>query len=260
MTDNPKDMQALFCIFAGADPGIFVRGSNLPKIVDKQKKKWGRGEGRGVVQYLFCFSMVDCHWNSFNRQYFFYKYDIPWYFLHAKITFEMIVLALKMCKWCHSGTVVGGSWAPPPEFVFVSNGVKSCNFRLSWKPGRVCMTGERITLLNLEVFRIFQTFTLCIIHVLTSEESQKKYIKEDQNNLWTASPTHQISTQDPTSDKSQRGPDHRSPSGSAHVFGTINDNMKIIFDILSSSGVIGRVCRPVSMAMWKLSVLTFAIL
>ena len=71
---------------------------------------------------------------------------------------------------------------------------------LSRKPWIVCMTGEGI--LNLEVIQIFQIFSLCI--TLASGASQKK-IKRRKNNLWTPSLTHQISTQDPTSDKSQGG-------------------------------------------------------
>ena len=50
----------------------------------------------------------------------------------------------------------------------------------------------------------------------TDERSEpEKNIKiRKKNNLWTPSPTHQTSTQDPTSDKSQGGggfPDPRSP-------------------------------------------------
>ena len=72
----------------------------------------------------------------------------------------------------------GGGGGPPHKFSGL-NGVKSCvldkiiiEMALSWKPAIVCMEDERITILNLEVIRIFQIFTLCII--LASGASQKK--------------------------------------------------------------------------------------
>ena len=55
---------------------------------------------------------------------------------------------------------------------------------------------------NLEVIRIFQLVILCII--LASKASKKKYNIRQKQPL-DPSPTNQTSTQDPTSDKSQRG-------------------------------------------------------
>ena len=79
--------------------------------------------------------------------------------------------------------------------------------------------GRRGNPLNVEVIRIFQIFTLYIWY-WRAERARKNYQNKKKNNLWTPSPTHQTSTQDPTSDKSQGGPDPRfppPPSGSAHA-------------------------------------------
>ena len=59
---------------------------------------------------------------------------------------------------------------------------------------------------NLEVIMhvmIFQTFILCT--------KEKNYNNKIKTTFGPPSPTRQTSTQDPTSDKSQGGPDPRSP-------------------------------------------------
>ena len=67
---------------------------------------------------------------------------------------------------------------------------------------------------NLEVIRIVQTFTL--LQYWRAKRARINYNnKIKKNNLWTPSPTHKSSTQDPASDKSQEGgggcPDPRPP-------------------------------------------------
>ena len=137
---------------AGADPGIFVRGGpTFWKFLTSKKKKntTKRGEGGG-------FSMV---------------VDIPRCFLQAKTHSRWL---FKLCKigkcvsykLCHSGGGGGGVLVVLPQNFFGLNGVKSCvldkiniAMALSWKPVIVCMMGERITILKLEVIQIFQIFT-----------------------------------------------------------------------------------------------------
>ena len=133
----------------------------------KKKKTPTKGGEGGGLQYLFCFSMV---------------VDIPRCFLQAKTHSGWLFKLCKIGKCVIYVTVGGGGAGVLPQKFLVLNGVKSCvldkiNIEMarSWKPAIVCMTGERITILNLEVIRIFQIFTLCII--LASGESQKKIIK-----------------------------------------------------------------------------------
>ena len=76
---------------------------------------------------------------------------------------------------------------------------------LSWKSRIVCMTGEGLTLFELgsdsDFLNIYTMYN-------TGERSKKNKIK---NNSWTFSPTHQISTKEPTSDKSLGDPDPYPP-------------------------------------------------
>ena len=62
--------------------------------------------------------------------------------------------------------------------------------------------------LNLEIIRIFQTFTLYECKILASEASQKKYTNKMNTTLGSLllhCPSYQTSTQDPISHKSQEG-------------------------------------------------------
>ena len=54
---------------------------------------------------------------------------------------------------------------------------------------------------------------LLVLELLRPDSSSLPCLYSTENNLWIPSPTHQTSTQDPTSDKSQGGggPDPRSP-------------------------------------------------
>ena len=115
------------------------------------------------------------------------------------------------------GKTGGGVWGSSPRkkmVYMVWNCVILDNINmemgLSWKPGIVCMTGDGDNPLNLEAIRIFQK-----IYTMydTGERSEKIY----QNKIKTTfgppllhvpiKPPHKT----PTSDKSQGGPDPRSP-------------------------------------------------
>ena len=79
----------------------------------KKKKNAKKGEG-GLLQYLFCFSMVEIyfrHWNSFINNNF-YKYDISWCFLQAK-HIQGYCLSFVKCV-----ILQGGLGGPPPEKIW----------------------------------------------------------------------------------------------------------------------------------------------
>ena len=94
--------------------------------------------------------------------------------------------------------------------MFGLNGVKSCNFR-QYKHGNGTFMkardsvydGIRDNPFNVEVIRIF--FFLNIYTMYNTGERNKP--EERLTQPLTPSPTHQISTQDPTSYKSHEGAD-----------------------------------------------------
>ena len=84
---------------------------------------------------------------------------------------------------------------------------------LSWKPRMVCITGAGLTLFERGSDSDFSN-----IYTMYNTGERSEPEKKFKNNLWTPSPTHQISTQDPTTDKSQGGSGPPvPPSGSAHA-------------------------------------------
>ena len=129
-----------------------------------------------------------------------------------------------MCKWCQWLSVRGSGVLSQIFFLFqmIKNRAIldkiNMEMALSWKQEKVCMTGESITLLNLEVIRIFQIFTLCIKHY-----KNKRKIKKTNFGPPLLPIKYPHKTPPLTNLRGFRTP--VPPSGSAHVFGTINDNM-----------------------------------
>ena len=74
---------------------------------------------------------------------------------------------------------------------------------LSWKPGICVYDGRRDNPLSFEVIRIYFLNIYNVLEYWRTERARKK--NKDKKNLWTPSHTRQISTQDPTSDKSEGG-------------------------------------------------------
>ena len=122
----------------------------------------------------------------------------------------------------------GGVWGSSPKNIFGLNGVKSCNVRQNEhgngtfiKARYSVYDGRRDNPLNLEVIRIFQIFSPCII--LASGASQKIFYKNKIKTTF-GPPLLRLPIKYPhktpplTNLRGGGGPDPRSPpSGSAHV-------------------------------------------
>ena len=105
-----------------------------------------------------------------------------------------------MCKWCQRGGL-----GVLPQKIFGFNSVKSCNFRHgngTFVKARDSMYDRRRdNPLTLEVIRIF--LNIYTLYNTGERSEQEKDIKIRQKQPFDPSPTHQISTQDPTPEKSQ---------------------------------------------------------
>ena len=93
MTDIPRVFRRYSAYLQARIQGFSSGGGVQSSENYWQAKKKGEGIKEGCsVSILLFYGRLPL--KQLYRHYFFYKYDIPWYFLHAKITFEMIVLPL----------------------------------------------------------------------------------------------------------------------------------------------------------------------